>query len=76
MFKETKARSMIKGLIWRVFAFLNSWSVSWLVLGVMHASSFFISALAMNITGLIVFYIYERVWNRINKGRYIDGEMH
>lgn len=72
MFKESRIRSLIKGLIWRIFALLNSWIISWIVLGILGCSSFFVSALLMNVTGLIIFYIYERIWNKINNGKYIE----
>lgn len=66
-FKETKTRSLIKAIVWRLVAFLNSYLVLVLIFGIHGA---FLPALVMNITGLIVFYIYERIWNKINKGKY------
>lgn len=72
-YRETKTRSAVKAGLWRIFAFLNSWGISWLVLGLLHSSSFFLSALAMNVTGFIIFYIYERVWDKIKKGRYVTN---
>jgi uncharacterized membrane protein len=75
IYKETKTRSIVKSAVWRLFAFLNSWGISWIVLGLLHSSSFFLSALAMNVTGFIIFYLYERVWNKINKGRYVTKEV-
>jgi uncharacterized membrane protein len=67
-YKETKTRSMIKSMLWRVVAFTNSW----VILSLTFSPSAFYNALFMNITGLIVFYFYERVWNNIQKGKYTE----
>lgn len=68
LYRETKTRSLIKAIIWRLVAFLNSFLVLVLIFRIHGA---FLPALVMNITGLIVFYIYERVWDKIKKGRYV-----
>jgi uncharacterized membrane protein len=67
-YKETKTRSIIKSMLWRVVAFTNSW----IILSLAFSPSAFYNALFMNITGLIVFYFYERVWNNIQKGKYTE----
>jgi uncharacterized membrane protein len=64
---ETKYRSLIKAIVWRFIAFINSW----IILHMAFSESAFNTALIMNLTGLIFFYIYERVWNTIQVGRYI-----
>jgi len=66
--KETKSRSIRKAISWRLVAFVNSW----LVLSISITHSDVINALAMNVTGFILFYIFERVWNKINYGRYYE----
>jgi uncharacterized membrane protein len=66
-YKETKTRSLIKLILWRIVAFLNSW----IVLSLTINNSAFNNALIMNITGLMIFYFYERIWNNIQKGKYI-----
>jgi uncharacterized membrane protein len=66
-YKETKTRSLIKSILWRIVAFLNSW----IVLSLTINNSAFNNALIMNITGLMIFYFYERIWNNIQKGKYI-----
>jgi len=65
MFKETKKRSIFKSLSWRVVAVINSWTV----LSLMLTKSNFWNAIIMNATGFIFFYIFERVWNKINYGK-------
>lgn len=43
---------------------------SWVILSFGLASSNFWNAIFMNITGFILFYAFERLWNKINYGRY------
>ena len=64
---ETKHRSLIKAIVWRFIAFINSW----IILYMAFSESAFNTALIMNLTGFIFFYIYERVWNNIQMGWHI-----
>ena len=64
-FKETRGRSLTKTATWRVIAVLNSY----LVLVGLELDSHFQSAIAINITGFSVFYVFERVWDQISWGR-------
>lgn len=65
--RETKKRTTIKAITWRLVAILNSWAILTLSL----AQSNFINALLMNITGFFAFYFFERMWSKIEYGRYI-----
>ena len=65
MFIETKKRTILKTLSWRTIAILNSF----LVLTVNLTDNNFLNALYMNITGFIVYYFFERIWNKIKYGR-------
>lgn len=65
-FKETKTRSVTKTVIWRLVAILNSY----LILILMISDEPIHNALLMNLTGFIVYYFYERIWDKIKKGRY------
>lgn len=62
---ETKTRSIVKTIAWRVVATLNSFLV--LIGFPNHAA--IISALIMNLTGFIIYYLYERLWTKIKWGR-------
>ena len=62
---ETKKRTLFKTISWRVVAILNSF----LVLTVNVTDNNFLNALYMNITGFIVYYFFERIWNKIKYGR-------
>jgi hypothetical protein len=68
--KETKKRSMIKAITWRIAAIINSWAIlSFFVNG-----SNLYKALLMNLTGFFVFYGFERVWSKIKYGRFVVKE--
>jgi uncharacterized membrane protein len=68
--KETKKRTVIKTISWRVIAILNSWTV----LSIVVNGSNLIKALIMNLSGFIIFYLFERVWSKIKYGRFIIEE--
>ena len=65
MFRETKKRSVFKSISWRLVAIVNSWTILSLVL----TESNFWNAIIMNITGFFLFYIFERIWNKIKYGK-------
>jgi uncharacterized membrane protein len=65
MFVETKKRTILKTFSWRMVAILNSF----LVLTVNITDNNFLNALYMNITGFIVYYFFERMWNKIKYGK-------
>ena len=67
-FRETKSRSTSKSVSWRVIAFMNSWFV--LAVGLTEIPLW--NALIMNLTGILFFYIHERVWNNVDYGRYSE----
>ncbi|MEK6880523.1 MAG: DUF2061 domain-containing protein [Nanoarchaeota archaeon] len=64
MLIEQKSRSIAKSLTWRLFSTSNGLIVSYIVLNDIK-QSLAISIVA-NITGMIFYYIHERVWNRIS----------
>lgn len=65
MFIETKKRTLFKSISWRMVAILNSF----LVLTLNLTDNNLLNALYMNITGFVVFYVFERIWNKIKYGR-------
>ena len=65
MFVENKKRTILKTFSWRMVAILNSF----LVLTVNITDNNFLNALYMNITGFIVYYFFERLWNKIKYGK-------
>ena len=67
-FRETKTRSTSKSVSWRIIAFLNSWFI--LAVGLTEIPLW--NAVIMNLTGILFFYIHERVWNNVDYGRYSE----
>lgn len=63
---ETKKRHIVKTISWRVIATTNSF----LILSIGWAGNLK-NAIIMNITGMAVMYFFERIWAKINYGRYI-----
>ena len=67
---ETKKRSVFKSITWRMVAVVNSWAI----LSFALVDSNFWNAILMNITGFFFFYIFERIWSKINYGRIVKKE--
>lgn len=68
MVVETKKRTLFKTISWRMVAILNSF----LVLSVNITDNNFLNALYMNITGFCVYYIFDRIWGKIDYGRHVE----
>ena len=64
-FNETRVRSLTKTVPWRCCAVMNSY----LVLTLTTSTRPLTNAILMNVTGFAVFYIFERVWNKVHWGR-------
>ncbi len=62
--KETKTRTLTKTVMWRVVAVFNSFAI----LSLAFSKDSLTNAIAMNITGFFVYYLYERIWNKIPYG--------
>ena len=65
---ETKKRTTYKAISWRAVAVLNSWAI----LSLSVTNNNFLNALLMNVTGFFAFYFFERIWAKINYGRYVE----
>jgi len=65
--KESKTRTTVKTIIWRLIATLNSFFVL-LYLNDSNKDNLY-KAIYMNITGFFVYYFYERIWNFIKWGK-------
>ena len=68
MFKETRERSVRKSIGWRIVAIINSY----IILAMYFTDSPLYNAILMNITGAVLYYVYERLWNNSRKGRYLE----
>ncbi len=65
MYRETKTRIWTKVVLWRLIATANSFMV---LISALQDKPI-TNAILMNITGMIVYYWYERIWNNISWGR-------
>jgi uncharacterized membrane protein len=65
--KVTKARSFIKSLSYRIFGTVTSWAVVYVITG--KGSLATLIAIWETIIKVVVYYIHERVWNKISWGR-------
>ena len=68
MFKETRSRSLRKSVGWRIIAVINSY----IILAMYFTDSPLYNAIAMNVTGAVLYYVYERLWNNTKGGRYAE----
>jgi uncharacterized membrane protein len=64
---DTAVRSLAKAVSWRVTGTVDTFLISWLITGqVLLASGI---ALTEIITKVFLFWMHERVWNRITWGQ-------
>ena len=63
--KETKTRSAFKSVMWRLIATANSF----VILSSGLSNDNLSNAIYMNISGLMVYYLYERIWNQVDYGK-------
>ena len=62
---DSKARSLIKTVVWRIVAITNSF----LVLSFNFTSINFYNALIMNVSGMLLFFVFERIFNKVKYGK-------
>jgi uncharacterized membrane protein len=64
---DTSVRSLAKAVSWRVTGTVDTFLISWLITGqVLLASGI---ALTEIMTKIFLFWIHERVWDRVNWGK-------
>lgn len=72
--KDKPKRSLVKGISWRLVGTADTFFISWLILGdVKTAAPIALTEVA---TKIILYFIHERIWNRINWGRKKDKPTH
>ena len=70
MIRESRNRTIVKTFSWRIIAVLNAY----LILSVDLTEDDFLNALFMNISGLITYYFFDRLWSKVNYGRTIEND--
>jgi len=63
----TKSRSLVKTITWRLLGSLDTFLLSWLIIG--KAKLALSIASVEVLTKLILYYWHERVWNLVKWGR-------
>ena len=69
---EKSSRAFLKALTWRVTATLDTIIISLIVTGALD-TALQIGFLEF-ITKFFIYYIHERVWNKVNFGRIIENQ--
>ena len=69
----TRKRSFIKAISWRVIGSIDTFILSLIIINFFsnkytYDLAFYIAALEL-VTKTVIYYIHERLWNRINIGR-------
>ena len=69
----TRKRSFIKAISWRVIGSIDTFILSLIIINFFsnkytYDLAFYIAALEL-VTKTVIYYIHERLWNRINFGR-------
>jgi uncharacterized membrane protein len=64
---DSNKRSITKALTWRALASLATFIISYIVTGNIAAATGIASVQV--IVNLILYYVHERVWNKINWGQ-------
>jgi uncharacterized membrane protein len=71
-FKDTKARSLLKGITWRIVGTIDTFLLAYLFLGEVKLAGPI--ALIEVATKVLLYFIHERLWNLVNWGRH-DGKV-
>jgi len=69
--KESHARSLTKGITWRIVGTLDTLLISWLVLKEGHAASGIPMWIAFwdTMIKFVLYYVHERIWQHVPLGR-------
>ncbi len=66
-FKDTKARSLVKGITWRVVGTIDTFLLAYLFLGEFSLAGPI--ALTEVATKILLYFLHERLWNLVGWGR-------
>lgn len=69
VFEETRVRSLVKAVIYRVISFLGTLLLSWLITRDIKQTLSITLAIQMFL--IVLYYTAERVWDRVDWGRHI-----
>lgn len=67
MVSETKTRSLVKAILWRVIATVVTFGMLYMLTGKV-IESIEVTAIAAAVS-MVAYYLHERLWNKISWGR-------
>ncbi len=65
---ENRIRSILKTLSWRILASLDTFLIAWIISGSISVGGW-IAGVEI-VTKLFLYYLHERMWNKIKWGKY------
>jgi|TARA_B000000609_G_C24018133_1_gene263872 uncharacterized membrane protein len=65
--KSQAKRSIAKAITWRITASLDTFVIAWIITGSIELGGFIAGVEA--VTKIFIYYVHERIWNRIKWGR-------
>lgn len=71
---ETQARTIVKTICYRIATIVQGFVIAYGLTGSFIESVKF--TIWTNAIGVVVYYIWERLWNRIKWGRYAEEDVH
>ena len=66
-FSVSRRRSLVKTILYRILGTIETFLVVWIMGGSVEMAS--MAAIILMIVKLLMYYLYERVWNFIDWGR-------
>jgi uncharacterized membrane protein len=70
-FRESRLRSLIKSLVYRVLSVIGTGLLTWFITG--DVGKTITITLAIQVFLVILYYVFERLWDRIDWGREIES---
>ncbi len=70
IFRESKSRSIVKSLIYRILSIIGTSILTWLITKDIQKTLSI--TVAIQIFLIIIYYSHERIWNKINWGKTIN----
>ena len=67
LFSESRLRSLVKSLVYRIISVLGTGFLTWFV--TKDIKETVLITIVIQIFLIILYYGYERVWNKINRGK-------
>jgi len=69
---DTHLRSWVKSIVWRVFGIIILGAIAWMITHDWQETT--IITTIFHIIRTVLYYFYERGWNRVSWGRIKNGE--